>query len=391
MTKNIRNLLVLLFCIIMMVPSQANSNVKVSGFNFVDKGLEGKVSIKLEGRLYGEPELTIKKNILQVAIPNSFVWPKIEKNITLKNSFDTKVMAYQYDKNTVRFRALLPYDLTGKEGKVGILLKDKGIEVVFPKAKTRVTAKAPAAPIKKRAVRNKKKAGDYDESYLQKLLSDKKNYKGLPTRKIAEKPLQLLGAKKPAKTDKKTTDEVSMALAAGEKSPKSSFSLTSYIGKFVAFLAVVLLLFYGVVNLMRKGALKKGKLGFLNSTKAVEVLNTTYVGPKRSILMVRAHNQVFLVGSSEAGLQPLGEISDTTGLMKEGEKALAGTNFDTNLGSAETTPKEFKLKENIEQSAESNDSIVAKLASSLDQEPVEDKVKLSDQIKSKVKGLKSLQ
>src|SRR5690606_33110515 len=90
----------------------------------------------------------------------------------------------------------------------------------------------------------------------------------------------------------------------------------------------------------------KGKLGFLNSTKTVEVLSTTFVGPKRNVMLIRAHDQVFLVGSSENGLQLISEIKNPSGLMKEGERALAGDNFDTQL--SKSPEKEFRLKDTID-------------------------------------------
>jgi flagellar biogenesis protein FliO len=205
-----------------------------------------------------------------------------------------------------------------------------------------------------------------------------------------------------------------------------------YIGKFVAFLSMLLLGFYGVLQLFKKGIIKKGNLGFLNSTKLVEVLSTTHVAPKRSLMMVRAHKQVFLVASSETGIQYLSEIKDVAGLLKEGEKAIAGSNFDSEFTVAEKIEKEFRMKDEVssedlsrygslddlldetdepiklsgkapakvatqaygatkpnmganKQSAEASKA----LARSIDSD--KDQVRLSDQIKTKLRGLKQLQ
>ena len=94
-------------------------------------------------------------------------------------------------------------------------------------------------------------------------------------------------------------DKVSMSMAAAKTpSKKDNFSLMEYGGKFVAFLGLVLLLFYGLVTLMKKGFIKKGKLGFLNNAEQVSVLNQTFIGPKKSLMLVKAHNQVFLVSNT---------------------------------------------------------------------------------------------
>ena len=207
-----------------------------------------------------------------------------------------------------------------------------------------------------------------------------------------------------------------------EGNGESRFSVAGYIGKFVAFLAIMIAGFYGVLTLFKKGIIKKGKLGFLHSTKLVEVLSTTHIAPKRTLMMVKAHKQVFLISSSETGVQFLSEINDVAGLIKTGEEEITGSNFDTNLYSANKTDKEFKLKEetryaDIQDDYEMdslddmlNDSVPAaknerknagasglanaygatNASKAIEKSPVKDQVRFSDQIKTKVKNLKQL-
>ena len=346
----------------------AEGKVQVKKLNYVSKGsTSGELSITLKGNLETAPDLTIKDRMIQVSIPNAMVWPKIEKRITLDKNLDTTVMAYQFNKGLVRVRAILPYSIKGMEDRVSITISGNKINLHFPKL---VSA---AAPYKRKLVAKKanQNLDQYNESYLDKLIKEKEENKGLKT--IAKKgPV-------------KVTDQVNVALAGIEKevgfSTKPSFSLARYIGKFVAFLGVVLLLFYGVVTLMKKGVLKKGKLGFLNSTKIVEVINTTHVGPKRSLMLIKAHNQVFLVANTEKGMEFLSEVNDIAGMMKDGEKSLAGSNFDSDLGTADLLEQNFKLKEDIEKPAN------VELKTNI----VQDSVKLSQKIKDKVKTLKPLQ
>ena len=119
----------------------------------------------------------------------------------------------------------------------------------------------------------------------------------------------------------------------------------------------------------------------------VEVINTTYLGPKRSLLVVRVNKELFLIGSSEQGLSLISKIDSVSDFMKEGEKRLIGENFDQNLGTAEDSDKEFKIKENINQS-EGQDMMESLLKKA---ETQEEKISLSDQIKSKLKEMKPLQ
>lgn len=374
--------LVLLISFTLLAATNAFAKSKVRAIEYKNAhGEQGKIVIDLKGPLSETPELLVKDNMIQVSVPDSFVWPKIEKKISVKKDFDATVLAYQFNKEVVRVRTMLPFSLRGKEAGVNVTLKDRQIVVNFPRGKT----------IKRAAkTKSSKSVTAYDESYLEELLKSKKTMEKEYGSELAPAGNT---ANKAAKTVKE--DQVKMALSAQDKkaetASKSSFSVMSYIGKFVAFLGVVLLLFYGVVALMRKGVMKKGKLGFLNNEKMVEVLSTTYVAPKKTVMMVRAHNQVFLVGSSDAGLQPLGEISDVNGLLKDGEKKVAGNNFDTSLFDADSGNKEFKLKDmneaKPEETTDGNPSLAALLAENTEEE----KVKFSDQIKNKVKNLKSFQ
>lgn len=375
----------------LLMTSAFASKVKLTDIQFEDLGNEGRMVIALEEKLDDFPELSVKDNFVQVAIPGTFVWPKIEKSFTVKEKFDSKILAYQFNKDLVRVRALLPEQIEGKKNKVSLQLKANKIIVTFPKAATpttkKVVGRAPALDKKDlKELNNGKSADNYDESYLDKLLKEKEE-----TIKIDKKAITAMESKsEPVVAE----DKVKLALSGREKNP-GGFSLMSYVGKFVGFLALVLLLFYGVVSLMKKGAFKKSKLGFLNSTKVIEVLNTTYIGPKRSLLLIRAHKQVFLVGSSDRGLHMISEIKDTAGLFKEGEKQISGNNFDTTLGSAEDTPKDFKLKDFLETPDEQENEVDSVALRAIEKEMAKakesQKVKFSDQIKSKMKELKPLQ
>ncbi len=338
---------------------------------------EGKISILFNKVFDSNPDLTIKGKTIQVALPETMVWPKIEKKASISKSFDTTLMAYQFNKNLTRFRVILPYNLKEGSNKVYLKLNGKKLDIIFPLAsrnKLFSNKKLERKPAIKGKATIAKGIDRYDEKYLEKLLKDREEVVGKAPLAENKKDFDF---KSP---EKAKVDQVKMALAAPAKDAKAGgFSLWKYIGKFIAFLGLILLLFYGVVALMKKGVIKKGKLGFLNSTKLVEVLSTTYVGPKRNLLVVKAHNQVFLVGSSENGLNFLSEIDDVSGLLKEGEKQVVGDNFDIQIGEEVGNEKSFRLKgEKSSPAAEAATEI-------------EDKVKLSDQIKNKVKGLKSLQ
>ncbi len=364
--------------------------------------------VKYSGKLVKAPDTDFSDTHIQLVLTGAEVWPKINKKMTIDKRVDATLMAYQYNKKVVRVRAYLPKTVSGHK-KIHMNLTDSRIILSFPYDWKEVAKVSTATPIKKAVVVaakkkavskvKNKKATDYDEEYLDRLLGIPakgagKTAKKAKTNKLAKKETTKKTVKETAKESdffnsllnkgSKKVDKVTTKLsgtATLQDSEKSDgFSYMQYIGKFVAFLGLVLLLFYGIVALMKKGVISKGKLGFLNKTQAVTILNTTYVGPKRSILMIKVHDQIFMVGSSEAGITMLSEVSDVNGVLKEGEKAIAGNNFDTtfsNLDDLANLDGKIKLKKDTTSVVPENTK-------------VKDVVKFSDRIKQKVKDLKPL-
>lgn len=362
-----RRIILAIFLFQALMTSSVFAKIQVNDVLYSEYGDDqAQLIVKYSGKLPTAPTLDLSSSHLQIVLDEASVWPKINKKVAVKSeSQPADLMAYQYDKNTVRVRAYLPYKVSESD-KNSVELRGDQIVITFPRIK----------------VANKK-MNEYDEKYLDSLLKDKPKVEDekivtAPKTVSKDKSLFVTQTKKSDIQDhvnvfqSSTTDVV-------EKKDKSGFSFAGYIGKFIAFLGLVLLLFYGLVTIMKKGVLSKGKLGFLNKTQVVTVLNTTYLGPKRSIIMVKVHDQIFMLGSSEAGITMLSEIENSAGLLKEGERAIAGNNFDTTYGSLENLSEldnKIKLKDQdkLSESAPSEKS----------------KVKFSDKVKEKVKTLKPL-
>ena len=316
-----------------------------------DNGV-GKVEILFDGDVIDLPRLKFEGRKIHLFVPKAKISSKVVKKMSLGNGSDMIVVGEQFSKKDSRLSISLPYSIKSVKKKVHVNLNGKKMILSVPL-------------IKRKIVKAKSKVEDqkdlYDESYLEKLIKDKNE-------KTKEK----------VESDKKdivNSDMVKSSFSSLSED-KGTFSLGKQIAKFSLFLALVLAIFYGVVWFVKKSVLSKNKLGFLNSTKVVEVINTTYVAPKRSIMLVRIQKQIFLIGSSEKGLHSLGELADVNGLLKEGERAIGGNNFDTSMEMASKTEKEFNLKEMMNVKEKKEEVPAARLR---------------DQIKNKIKGLKSLQ
>lgn len=365
-----------------LIISNAYGNVEINKMDFSKAKDKGVITVHFTGNLNDYPELTVTGKSIQVVIPNSKVKKSIEKSVSFSSNLkDTQLRAYQSTKNSSKIKALLPFMIQKKKDQVALTIKDNKIELTFPRVMVKLNESPKFGSILKKK-KTKVKKEFLNEAYLNNLLKvdPKKN-----DEKIAKKPTSIFN---PKKSEKIGSDTVKTTLASPSlinKKGKSSISLIEYGGKFVAFLGLVLLLFYGVITLMKKGFIKKGKLGFLNNADQISVINQTYIGPKKSLMLIKAHNQVFLVSNTDQGIHAISEIKDAAGLLKDGEIALSGHNFDSNLGEAnddELNDKKITLKDDITQSNQQSS-----LSSYTN---VKEKVSFSDQLKKKVKNLKPL-
>lgn len=363
---------------------QIFAQVKISKLDYKTDNNFGVVTINYTGELKSTPELMIKDDIVQVSIPNSIVWPKIENKVTVNNSFDSTLMAYQYTKDLVRVRAALPYKLNGKENQVSIIMGDQSLSLYFPKVQVASNKKNVQRALNIAATKEEnEESSKYDESYLNKLLKDKPEQ----AKVVAKEEESLKTASTAQTTNLQNTDKVSTNMSGVEK---SGFNVSGYVVKFIGFFSLLIAGIYFVMNFFRKGVLKKAGLGFFSSEKMIEVLSTTYIAPKRSLMVVRAGKQLFLVAQSEKGMDYLTEIKDTASFIKESEKEILGSNFDTNLEQAAVNQKEFKLKDMVTEVADKVEFKNAPVATQVTTEKKE-KSNFSKQIKSKIKDLKQFQ
>lgn len=377
------------------------AGVKVTSVGLTTSGNNGYVTIALDGRSNDLPDIKVFGKVIEIIISNSEGFNSIFKNVRgaqlSANSLNGKAVV----------KAMLPYEVEASAVDLG--WKNSSIEVVFPRGKVvktektadattakEVTRPAPATPISPAADRKAQIGANLEakiskellnEDYLNKLMKDEAVAKA-EAAPATEMKADVVTIKQASVVKAPVAASVANTVPKAAQS-SDNFSFAGYAAKFAIFLAVVLGLFYGVVQLLKRGVFNKGKLGFLNNSKMIEVLSTTYIAPKRSLMIVKAHKQIFLVANSETGLTFLSEMTDTSGLIKEGEKFVTGTNFDLNLGSVENSSEAetlIKLKENIMESTPINEEKgLSKLA------VAKDIVKFSDELKKKAKKLKPIE
>ena len=375
--------------LIVLASFDASAGVKVTGVDLDLNGPHGYVNVALEGRSGDQPDVRVLGNSIEITLSSAEPFEAITKTVN-----GARLSANVLNGKAI-VRAILPYEVNHSGVDLG--WKGRNIEVIFPRGVRSPERAAPASVPPTIRSENKVLAKveatvpkeALNEDYLNKLVKDDA---AKMASKIASKAIS-----KASTQEQRDVVSVRAAAPATVSEPVSSassirngtdnVSFAGYAAKFAIFLALVLGLFYGVVQLLKRGVFNKGKLGFLNNTQLVQVLSTTYVAPKRALLVVKAHKQIFLVASSETGLQFLSEMTDTSGLIKEGEKLVTGTNFDLNLGVAEADSEApaLKLKENISESAALPEERGIQALTA------KDIVKFSDELKKKAKKLKPIE
>ncbi len=348
----------------------ALAGVKVSGLDLNIKDNNGTFSIATEGRGSELPDLKVLGKTIEVTLSKADDFVAFSRRINGAN------LSADSTGGKALIRAILPYEVA--EDSVTLGWKGNRIEITFPRGKiNKVVAPERAVSLKEIT------PPTMDTKVTKEVLNE--NYLNGLMKESAPKAV----VKKDEITLTQSSAQQVQSASLGKKSSSENFSFAGYAAKFTVFLAMVLGLFYGIVQLLKKGVFSRGKLGFLNNSQMIEVLSTTYVAPKRTLMVVRAHKQIFLVASSEAGLAFLSEMTDTTGLIKEGEKQITGSNFDMNLSDANTSEAldAFRLKEDImESSPLPPEGGLAKLAMAKD-----DIVKFSDELKKKAKKLRPIE
>jgi flagellar biogenesis protein FliO len=380
------------FCLYILISTMAlaaQAKVKITNIDFSQSAESGVVRVDYVGQINQVPTLSFRGDMVQLELDGS-IWPQVTKNVKFATADknDTKILGYQFEKNTARIRTHLPYNAEKLQKQITLDLKGNAMYLTFPK---NVDATAMIATGKTEVAGN-----TIDEKYLDQLIKAEETTTVAPAQ-VAVAPET--GVKKEAQESKKPTLDgvktTQSSLLKSNHGEKSEFSIMSYAGKFVAFLGFVLLLFYGVIQLFKKGVVGKSRLSFLGSTKQVEVLSTTHIAPKKSMMLVRVHKQVFLIGNTETGMNLISEIKEPAAVIKGDIQDISGTNFDTELNDAvesDTRTAKVRLKQERQPEAEQSDSsLSAFLAQTQVQDTVEIKNKFSDQIKKKVKGLKPLQ
>lgn len=338
-------LIVCIMAILFVNNANAKFEVKDVFLNIENDG-NFNLNIVTDDEINQKPDLVVRDNLIQVEFEDAIVWPKINKNIEL-NGEKLEVNVYQFNKKIVRLRITA--------------LNRKNIVVSNSNVKINKKVLSYSGLIENPDLASNK-IGNYDESYLNKLIEERE----VISQKVS---LDEKNIKEKIKPNGQQEDSVTLSYSSPEKKrTNSNFNIWGYAAKFIGFLMLMVGGIYAAFYLLKKGALKKNKLGFLNTDKQIEVITKHYLSPKRNLCLIKVQNQVFLIANHEHGIEFLSEINEPGKVLQNVEMEVVGDNFTQNLGAQKNSTTDFKIKEDINFSHPVNDeedSITKKLRNKL--------------------------
>ena len=330
-------LICFILAILFIHNAYSKAEVKDAFFKVNSEG-QFNLNIVTDEKVRIQPQITVRDNLLQVEIKNAIVWPKINKQMKVDGE-TLELSVYQFDKNKVRLRVTYP-----KNRKISLSKVKKEIKRKYLSYRGVV---GDLGDLKRREL------GVYDESYLNKLIKERETIS-------AKVSLDQTNIKK----NKMKEDQVKLSYSSPVKnSSRGKFNVWAYAAKFIGFLILMIGGIYSAFFFLKKGAVKKNKLGFLNTDKQIEVVSKHFLSPKRNLILVKVHQQVFLVANHENGVEFLSEIKEPGKVLRDMEMEVVGDSFDSKLDSSKDKPEnELKIKEDINFShPDEEDSLTNKL------------------------------
>jgi flagellar biogenesis protein FliO len=148
-------------------------------------------------------------------------------------------------------------------------------------------------------------------------------------------------------------NKVTKSVFAGKDTGSFSYLLL----KFSGILGIVILLFLVCIKFFKVVVQKKGKMNFFKNPNIIQVIEQNHIGPKKSIMLLKVHDQLILVSNTDSGVHFISEVSDPEQALNIAIKNADNQNFDhkveNNIVSEQNLESKIKLKDlnNLEKSS----------------------------------------
>jgi flagellar biogenesis protein FliO len=376
----------------LLISLQVNANNSIKKIELLSSSSqEGQLVLELNGTIKDFPDLTVENNKVFVFLPHTVNNSLTTINKKLGSSEDQSTLVSNKWNGGTRLELKFPFDLSKHAEKASISLLDKKVIVKFPllnSEKSHLTSLISVNKNDAKAENRVDSINSFEKKSNHIALKSKNDEQMLNE---IEKDLSVQMKTNDTNLGDEVTTKSSGLLATKKSSDKNQFNISTYFMKFSAFIGGLLLFLFIFLKFFKKGFVSRGKLGFLEKTEQLMILNTTHIGPKKSLILVKSGEQIFLVGATENSINLISELKSSGQMVKNMEREVAGDNFDDSFLAVEKADHldekilydKIKMKEDITQSNQRS--------ALSDYLQVKETIKFSDQIRKKVKSLKPLQ
>lgn len=310
-----------LACMMLAVPALAADK---SGINIkqVQVGDNARVDLLLDNKISDAQIRTeFINDIIQLSLSNTSVYPA--KISSISGQELTKIFVYQYAPGLVRVRLTVKGKAESYQGKLLVRPSGKMLTVSLGAGADQVVSKA--AQTRKKADAAPATTDAEERALLDRILNSDK-----PAEKVAEKQRE--------KTEEKVAEKAAAAVAPAEQQVRKASNSKVSLGRtdelinpwkaLTSFVMVMVLLGACVFGL-KKIAVLKGKNGALSRlitkslgrpAKMIDVVATHYLGPKKSIHVVKVAGRTLVLGVSDGSINLITEFAGDITQADIGEK-----------------------------------------------------------------------
>lgn len=374
----------------------------ITSLKKIDVLPQNQVKVQFDNKIQkGQVKVEFINDIIQVSLTDVSVYPA--KIMSLSDTYLSKVFAYQYSPKLVRLRLTVKGKAVDFQDKFNLQNDGKEITLtVGPVPKYNQT----------QVVQNHAQGAKQSAQLKAPQLQDSQPLSSGVSESIPKvEPLREgEDVKNEQISEKQLLDHVIQSHAAPEKpvvekSPKS-FSkplaggkpLPGF-GKMLGSLSGVLLLL-GAVLFIAKKYVKKGGMGKLASLvkkdKSIEVVASHYLGPKKSISVVRVMGKTLVLGVTEDSINLISQLQQDEFDLEDFTEPMASAGPKSIFGGAKKMPAPKSNTVSQQKVASDYAGTGARAAGNpvfsdiLGKEASRPDVDIRAQIKSKVEGLKPL-
>jgi len=309
--------------------------------------------ISLDQPLREAPEIDLFRNIIQLSFKNVQAWPSQEvKEKTAGEKAKTlgfeKMIAYQYNPEVARVRILFNSESERFKEKVRLTSEGRAVELFLPAEAGESQGVA--------AVRDQVKSAQSAPTSTSRQLRSP----------VEQEIIQEVMKEEPSSNNAMRTPAGVTEETETHTKEKSVIGVSSFAKTFFSLFAVVALIVLAAFAF--KKFYKKGSFPSLigrNKHKVINVIESHFIGPKKTISLVKVANQYFLVGVTGESINGIGKVENSSELQRHLDQAMTGENFEEELVTEAESPdpKTFKLKES-QKRVETDDDLseLAKLA-----------------------------